>query len=245
MPKNIKKIMHICIIITIIIVIGFTALMLILKYDEFGETNMPFDISKITIISTVDAQDVDDKNNRWNVKVSQNNDVYIDIKKNEEYQKNRIIKSITLDNFQVTKAPAKGSIEIYKPSTNNVKTFDNKEENKISEITYDGDKSTDIKNLKISNQGGRIAFRCGNNDIGDYISNDEDELNYSELLKKMNLNQDDIQSKISFDINILLTNKKSYKATVEIDIPIDGVSEKGTSSIELENPQVVFKRVDN
>ena len=36
------KALHIAIIFLIIIAIGFTAVMLILRYDEKGEENMPF-----------------------------------------------------------------------------------------------------------------------------------------------------------------------------------------------------------
>ena len=60
-----KKVIHICIISIIIIGIIFTALILILKYDEKGETNMPFSISKITIISTVDGRDVENPQAKW------------------------------------------------------------------------------------------------------------------------------------------------------------------------------------
>ena len=93
MTKGVRKVLNICIVITIIVAIAFIALMLILRYIENGEENMAFDVSKITIISTIDAQDVEDKENRWNEKVIQNNDIYIDVKKNESFPKKRIIKS--------------------------------------------------------------------------------------------------------------------------------------------------------
>ena len=77
MPKKVKKVLHLCIIITIIVAIIFAALILVLRYNEQGETNMPFDITKVTIISTTDAQDVEGGKDRWNKMVSQNNDIYI------------------------------------------------------------------------------------------------------------------------------------------------------------------------
>ena len=149
MSQKMKKIIHLCIIFTIIIAIIFTALILVLRYGELGETNMPFEVSKVMIISTVDAKDVDDTENKWNEVVSQNNDIYIDITKNENYFKDKIIKEIILNDFKVIKNPNKGEITIYKPSTNNVKTFENKEEYKVSDIKYEGNKNTDIQNLKI------------------------------------------------------------------------------------------------
>lgn len=76
-----KKIFNIVIIIVIIVAIIFTALMMILNYKENGEKNMPFNISKISIISTVDGKDNEDQTNKWNLQVNQNNDIYIYIEK--------------------------------------------------------------------------------------------------------------------------------------------------------------------
>ena len=57
------KALHISIIVLIIVAIVFTAIMLILRYDEKGEENMPFDISKISVISSINAQDMEDDKN--------------------------------------------------------------------------------------------------------------------------------------------------------------------------------------
>ena len=40
--------------------------MIFLNYDKNGESNMPFELSKISVISTGDAQDVEDNKNKWN-----------------------------------------------------------------------------------------------------------------------------------------------------------------------------------
>ncbi len=169
MTKGVKKILNICIIFTIIVAIGFTALMLILRYIEDGEQNMPFEVTKITIVSTTDAQNVEDKENRWNKKVMLNNDIYIDIKKNESFPKKRIINKVHIDNLEIKRTPQEGIILFYKPSKSDVKTFENEKDYEISKVTFVGDKETNIKDLKISNQGGRIAFRCANENIGTYI----------------------------------------------------------------------------
>ena len=50
-----KKAFHICMTIIIIAVILFVAGIMILKYQVEGETNMPFEITKITLISTSDG----------------------------------------------------------------------------------------------------------------------------------------------------------------------------------------------
>ena len=73
------KALHISIIALIIVAIGFTAVMLILRYDEKGEENMPFDIAKISIISSINGQDVEDDDNLWNKSVGQDNDIYLSL----------------------------------------------------------------------------------------------------------------------------------------------------------------------
>ena len=55
-----KKALHMSVIIIIVVAIVFTGLMFALRYHEKGETNMPFDISKISIISSTDGQNVEE-----------------------------------------------------------------------------------------------------------------------------------------------------------------------------------------
>ena len=245
MQSSTKKILHICIIITIIVAIIFTALILILRYGEKGEINVPFEISKVTIISTVDAQDIEDKNHIWNKNVCQNNDIYIDIKKNDNYLKKSIIEKVVVNNFEVIGKPQKGNIITYKPSTSELASFENKTDYEVSELVFNGEQSTDLQKLQISNQGGRIALRCSNNNIGTYISNDGKELNYNKLLKEIGIINDDIKAKMSFDLEIFLTDKKSFKTTVEIDIPTGDIVNEGKTSQEITNLDIVFKRNEN
>ena len=76
-----KKIFHIIMIIVIIVAILFSVGILVLRYQVEGETNMPFKVSKITLISATDATNNNDESNRWNLNVIQNNDIYIYIYK--------------------------------------------------------------------------------------------------------------------------------------------------------------------
>ena len=91
-------------------------------------------------------------------------------------------------------------MKIYKPISNDSVLFENKDENIVNELEFKGAKSTDAKKLEISNQGGVLIFRCANNNIGTYTSNDDAEINHDELLKKLNINNDDLKEKISFDV---------------------------------------------
>ena len=238
------KALHISIIALIIVAIGFTAVMLILRYDEKGEENMPFDISKISVISSISGQDVEDDDNLWNKSVGQNNDIYIYIEKNDNYKKTETIEKIVLNNFRISEKPQKGELTIYKPSNTEKELFENIEENKSEEIIFTGEQLTKIKELKISNQGGIIAFRLANQNIGNYVSNDN-EIDYKDLLKKINVKEEEIKTNISFDVNIFLAEGKHFKATIDIDLPAEGIIESGKSSVEFMGKDFIFKRIEN
>ena len=153
-----KKMFHICIVFVIIVIIMFVAMMLILNYDENGETNMPFKISKISIISTVDGQDVEDAEYKWDIDVIQNNDIYIYIEKNNEYKRQETISSVKIDGFEIKNQPSVGEMKIYKPTVNDTSLFKNLDENIVNELEFTGTKSTDTRNLEISNQGRSTKF---------------------------------------------------------------------------------------
>ena len=239
-----KKALHISAISIIIVAIVFTTLMIFLNYDKNGESNMPFELSKISVISTGDAQDVEDNKNKWNKLVEQNNDIYIYIEKNKNYNKTETIKEIKINNFKVLEEPSKGEVQFYKPSTNKKELFENKEEYKTEEIIFSGDQKTNIQDLKVSNQGGMIAFRCANEKLGEFISNDN-EIKHEELLNKINISYEEIKTKVSFDLGIILENNKEFKTTIELELPIEGIIEEGKSSKELTDLDCVFKRVEN
>lgn len=242
-----KRMFHITMVIVIIIAVSFIALMMALKYDISGETNMPFSITKISVISTVDGQNVDNSSNKWELKVSQNNDIYVYIEKNENYSKTELIESIKIDNFQVLNKEVQENIVFYKPSNNTVSVFENNDEYKISNLEYIGDLASNMQNMKISNQGGIVAFRCSNIDIGTYISNEDDEIQYNKLLSKLEIENDKLKEVISFDMVIKLSSNVSFKATnIKLEIPVDDIVNKGTTSIDITDLEnVVFKRLEN
>lgn len=237
------KALHIAIIFLIIIAIGFTAVMLILRYDEKGEENMPFDISKISVISSINGQDVKDKENLWNKAVGQDNDVYIYIEKNNNYIKTEAIEKIILNNFKIDSTPRKGEISFYKPSNNEKELFENTDESKVEEIVFSGEQSTKLQELKISNQGGIVAFRIANKNLGNYVSN-EKEIDYNNLLRKINITYEQIKTNISFDTTIVLAEGRSFKTTINLELPVEGVIENGKSSKEINGKDFVFKMVE-
>ena len=90
------------------LVILFTVVIsIMLKYDVEGEKELPFSISKILIISTVDGSLNEDAENIWNIGITQVNDIYMYIDKTmdtkatiEEYKK--------LKHSVITEAVTKG-----------------------------------------------------------------------------------------------------------------------------------------
>lgn len=238
-----SKSFHIVVIIVIITIILFTAGLIILKYNVEGETNMPFDLTKISVISTSEGIDKEAGEKKWAFDVNQNNDIYLYIDKNKNYSKTEAIKSISIENINV-ESKINEKIKIYKPAVQvENSTFKNTQENEITNLEYLGDMQSDLKNLKISNQGGLLAFRCAINNVAEYKSNDE-EINHYELLKKAGVKNEDLQTKITFDLLIKVQEGKEYKTTINLDLPVDDVVEKGTTSIEITDlSKFIFKRL--
>ncbi len=250
MKEKIKQIIdtkqfHIIMLVLIIFSIIFVAGVISLKYNVEGEGNLPFLISKISIISNVEGNDSEDATNKWNLMVNQNNDIYIYIKKNEGYKDTEIIESVVLDNFNITQNSKIGEIKLLKPDSNiNSVIFKNTAENETEKIEYTVSTDSSIKEMKISNQGGLIVFRYAINNIGNYISNDDEQINHSELLKKLNVNNEDLKFKVSFDVYIKLKGNKNYKSNIELELPANDVVNGGTQSMEYTDlSNIVFKRI--
>lgn len=237
--KYFKKVM----IMVIVAVIFFGLGIIILKYHVEGETNMPFKLSKIAIISSGEGIDKETSGNRWAFDVYQSNDVFLYIDKNGEYRKTEAIKNIVIDNIQI-EAKQKDKINIYRPEEKEEKLiFKNKKENIVEKIEYLGSMESNIKQLKISNQGGLVAFRVSIDNLATYQSNEE-EIKHQDLLKKTGVNQEDLETKLTFDLKIALEEGNEYKSTINLDFPIGNVIEKGMTSTEITDMKdIIFKRM--
>ena len=120
------------------------------------------------------------------------------------------------------------------------------DENETEEIVYTGEMESNIKQQKISNQGGIIAFRYAINNLSNYISNENEEVDYGKLLQLTNIKEENIKTTISFDFIITLTTNRKYQTNIQIDIPAKEVIEKGVDGIELtEFNNLIFKRIEN
>ena len=243
MPNIGKKILKSCIIAIVITIIIAGVIIYFLRYEIVGETNMPFDLSKITIISLVGGKDKEDEENKWNIYVEQNNDIYLYIKKNEGYKKTEIIDSILINNFNIDNEE---NVNIYRPNESSIDIFNNSQEDIIKELVYVGEQESDLKKLKISNQGGMIGFRITNENVANYISNDAEEIKYNELLKICNVEEERLHRKVSFDLIIKLIGGKEYISNISLEIPIENIVEKGRTEIEMTDLEsFIFKRLEN
>lgn len=244
-----QRYFHIIVIVVIVLILLFILLMTILDYNENGEKNMPFYLSKITVISTSEGMDKQVEGKKWAFDIDQNNDIYLYIDKNDKNQneKEQAIETIVLDNFNIIRSNKNGEVKIYKPDgASETKIFTNKEENVENTITFKGKTTSDFKNLKISNQGDVLAFRCAATKMASYESDEEEEINHSELLKKVGVKQEDLEMKLTFDITINLYSGKSYKAEVKLDLPTGNIIEEATTNTEITDlSNVVFKRIKN
>lgn len=251
MKDKIKKIINtkefnMCMVALIIFIILFISGIVSLKYSVEGESNLPFSLSKISIISIVGGTDKEDSENIWDIEVDQNNDIYLHINRNDNYKETETIQSIKIDNFIVKEKPKVGNVVLLKPDRNDENSiFKNNLENEVNNIEYLGDLETNIKDLKISNQGGIIVFRCRNENISNYVSNNEGEqVNQSDLLNILSIDNEDLKFKISFDIYINLSSGKSYKSTIDLEFPINNVVKDGMQSVEYTDMEdFVFKRI--
>jgi len=241
-----KKIFHIIMVVIIVFVILCVAGILVLRYQVEGESNMPFEVKKISIVQSVEGNATQGATEKWNLNVNQNNDIYVYIEKNSSYGRTEIIEEVEINNIKINKQNEKGELKLYKPVADEKRMFINVAENEITGITYKGELESNIKEQKISNQGGIVAFRYGINNLTQYVSDTDEQIDHSQLLKLTNITKEDLQTKLSFNIIIKLTSGKKYQATIDVDVPTDEVIEKGTTGKEItELNGIIFKRIEN
>lgn len=239
--EKIKACIAIAVIVLAIIITGIISM----KYYVEGETNMPFALSKITIVSTAEGVENEGTQEKWNLSIFQNNDIYFSIEKNDNNKEDEIIKSVSIENIQVLENPKVGQIKTYMPNSSDGRLFSYSDEYIVQEnkITFRGASKSNSKTLEIGNQGGTAVIRFANTQIGTYISNEDEEIKHDgSLLQKLNVQNEDVSFKVSFDVVINLKNK-SYISNVVLDLPCeDDLIEQGTCSKEITD-KFVFKRV--
>ena len=228
----------------LIIIIAFSAaLWIMLKYNNEGEKNMPFNLSKILVISSAETQEKAENENeyKWNVDINQYNDFYIEFVKNENNKETDFIKSVTIEDVKFSE-PSKGRVYMYMPSSKEGKKFEYEDIFLVSNsLKYNGGNADNINSLTVGNQGGTIVFRILNKNISEYVSEEDDEISLDgTLLEKTNVKLEDVNFTISFDIKIETLNN-TYLGSVELQLPVGDISKEGVCQKNITN--VVFKRI--
>ena len=231
--------------ITIIVLIIAVIALIILKYNVEGEKNMPFKLSSIIVISNAEGvQEKENKEYTWDAEIYQINDIYLNIEKNKNYKEEEFIKSIVIENIEIDEKPQVGDIEFYRASNEEKNLFNYSEEYKINDkLEYIGNTNLDLKNFKISNQGNTLVLRAVNKTGKKFTSNEKELKHSGKLLEKVEIEYEQIKGKVSFDLVINLESDISFRAKVELELPIGDIIKEGASSIEIkEMKNIVFKR---
>lgn len=239
-----KKIVHICVILGIIVLILIIAGIIMLRYQVEGETNLPFELTKMIVVSTAESNEIEAAaDTKWNFSVNQYNDIYLEIQKNDQYTKNTNIKNITFENFVIEKNSGAENIKLYRANSEG-KVVEDEAHLVGSSLTYKGEKETNLDELKISNQGSIILLRSVNQNVCEVRSNDEEIIHDGTLLAKGNTNSEDLNYKLSFDIIIETSRNIKYKGTITIDLPTGDVQTQGKTQLEKTDfSDVIFKRM--
>ena len=221
---KIKKYFKISLILGVIFILIFVILLIIFKYELEGENkeDLPYFVEQISM------------------DLLQINDIYIEIKKNENFV-NSILKNVIIENFELT-YPNKGNINLSR-IIKNEDTSNNYVIENINQYKFIGAENTSLEELTISNQGGNIGFRIINNNLGTYSSNEE-EINYDgRILNLENIKNEDIKFTIKFDLLIELVDRKKYKTNIQLELPVGDILTNGVEVVEYENIEnLIYKR---
>lgn len=180
----------------------------------------------------------------WKEKVIQTNDVYIYLDKNENFKEDEVIKNVRIENIQILKNVNLGKIQVYMPNSLDEELYKYTNDFLVnSTLTYKGASVDNKKTLEIGNQGGCICLSFANVGVGVYKSNEDEVIEQGAfILEKMNIADEDLKFKVSFDLIIEVSNK-SYKGTVTLNLPAGDVVGKKESHVEITDfENVIFKR---
>ncbi len=241
-----KRILRKYIFIAFLLLIIAIVILLMIKYNVEGEKNMPFKLSKIVVQSIIDTKSREGTGNLWDLELTQNNDIYIYIEKNKEVKSESQINSIKIKRIAQTVKPKKGQISVLLPTSNNInKIFLNSTENYLNKtIEYNANTSDNLEKQEICQDGGMIAFRISNQNIGEYISNEGDEIKYDKsLLEKAGIDESELKFTAEIDLVIELSEDEKYKGTISLELPTDTFENRGSITTEItDTSKIIFKR---
>ena len=178
-----------------------------------GDKILPFTIEKNTIITVLDGQRkiIENDNQNEMLEIGIIDDIYLDLKLNDE--KNKKIKSITLDKFDITNEfEDTKKIKIVPISEN----LTEKKEDKTLEngkIELKIEHKNDEENSKV-----RVGFRLYHEKISEKKVKKDEIITYGKGLVD---NNNDVEkynlAKIKFKVNITMDNNEEYETIINID----------------------------
>lgn len=233
-------------ILLFLILIFSTTFFIMYKYYVEGEKNLPFNITKLVVISSAKTDDIEVNESTYEANVIQKNDIYLAIEKNENYSKEDSIKKVTINNFNVNELGKKGKVKLYRTSVGE-KTFEYIDSYEVKDsVVYTGNKGTNLKleDMTISNQGGLIELSIILNELGKITYSENDNISADgRLLSRLQLTNNDIKTKVSFDMIIELAGGNTFKTTIFLDLPVDDIVSQGVCTNEIDLSKLVFKRI--
>lgn len=238
-----KNLVKRCLFLVVLAVIFLFVILIMARYEEEGEKQIPFNIAKMLIVSSVNGVQNTESEHVWDIDVSQVNDIYVYIERNKN--EDETIKEIVFENFK-TYPEDMSNIKIYRPTGELEKLyFYSTEDYKEKSIAFLGTVKDDMKNLEIANIGGMCGFRLSNENLGKFVSDEEtEEIIYDgRLLEKIGISNENVKLKLAFDIIIKTDDGINYRGNVVVDMPGDGLIEEGKTTIEINDfENVIFKR---
>lgn len=240
-----KQTIKFIVAITILILILLVVAILMIKYEVEGETNMPFKLSKIIVVGTVEGVENSESDKKWDFSIYQNNDIHFYIDQNTKNNQNLLIKSIKIDNINIMQPPQVGNIKTYMPNSEAGRLFSYDEQFEIKEkLEFKGASQSSSTNLEIGSKGGTAVFRISNTNIGNYSSDKDKQIEHnSSLLDKIEVTTEQIKCKVSFDFTIE-TTKAKYKSNIELELPTSEFGEDKNCYLEInDTSNIIFKRI--
>lgn len=202
------------------------------KNDLNQKNDSPFKISKMIFYSGIIPNCTSFSNtDDWNLEISQYTDIaiYID-NSSKQLSENNTINSLYIDNISYTQKPNKGSPNLYYQNPLNFATS-----TIYSDYIIDNHLSYNILNFDNTDNFNyyftpNFFTDCSNPIVLKYV-NSEILQNYTfsnknnlvfdgSILKDSNIYLKDLNSQISFTINIVSNSQKLYKYDASINIPI-------------------------
>ena len=197
------------------------------KVNEFIVNNILYYSSANAISNTTNYQ-----NPEWNLKVFQYTDIAIYLDRLNQVNEDNYITSLEISNIKL----AKEDNELYyinpKLIGNNSLDLDSKIEDKLEYTVINDENSENTQNYNIpifyQDCSNPITLRFINYLNNNYKVPSERSLTYNgSLIRELGLTVQDLDNKISFDLNITVKSGREKSKTLELEIPF----EKGKKSI--------------